>query len=126
MEEKVTESKKSDMKNIFEELLGDNNSSDLGNLDHYQNNNPNNVTINSEIFNGKLLVWKGQLDITLKEKNLLYISDKLNTILKVVDIDKDKIVISFNKNKSILSLDYKNKIKRSLKSKLLVNIYTKK
>lgn len=112
MEESISELKELD--NIFDEYLNSNNIIDI---DKYSKNNPKHIAIDSEIFNSDILAWKGKIDITLKEKKLKIISEKLDTIINVVDVKEKEIIISFNRGKSILSLNYKNLIRRNTENK---------
>ena len=51
---------------------------------------------------------------------------KAGAAVHVVDVDENKTVVSFNKGKTVLSLDYKASIKRDTETKRLINIYSKK
>jgi len=128
MNEQYTESKSSDdFLNIFDTLLGEPNTNNISKEFHsYCKRFPDNIAFIGEIYNGDISVWKGQLDITMSEDKLRAISDKLDTILHIVDIEEDKTVMSFNKGKTVLSLDYKSTIKRDIETKRLINIYSKK
>lgn len=127
MEKSATESKKSDFDNLFEELLGETDRNNIANdIKLYQKNNPKNVVFVGEIYNGEMSVWKGQIDLTIFENGLKDISLTLNTLLNVVDVNENKIVVSFNKGKTILSLEYKNLIRRNMETRKLTNIYSKK
>jgi len=127
MEESATESKNSDFLNVFDELLGESGGNTLGmNIKSYIKNNPKNVVFTAEIYNGEKSVWKGDLDLTESEAKIKAISEKLDAILNVVDINESKVVVTFNKGRTVLGLDYKNLVKRNLETKKLVNIYSKK
>ena len=126
--EQSTESKNSDdFLNVFDALLGEPNKNNIArDIKAYNKQHPNNIAFVGEIYNGEASVWKGQLDITNCEDILKAISEKLNAILNVVDINENKVVVSFNKGKTVLSIDYKNTIKRDIETKRLINIYSKK
>lgn len=128
MEESAIESKSSDFLNIFDELLGESNKENLlgMGLRTYLKANPKNLAFSAEIYNGEDSVWRGDIDVSDSEGKLKAISEKLDTVLNVVDINESKVVVSFNKGKTILGLDYKNSVKRDVETKKLVNIYSKK
>jgi hypothetical protein len=127
MEESATESKSSDFLNVFDELLGESDSNTLGmNIKAYTKGHPKNIVFTAEIYNGETSVWRGDLDISESENKLRAISEKLDTVLNIVDINESKVVLSFNKGKTVLGLDYKSSVKRDLETKKLVNIYSKK
>ena len=126
MEQQNTGSNKSDVQNMFDELLNLPKSVMSRNFKAYINGNPDNIAFMAEIYNLDKKVWEGYLDLTISEETLKIISEKMNALLNIVHVEDEKIYVSFNKGKTIISIDYKGQVKRNIETKKLNKYILKK
>lgn len=126
MEQQDTGLNKSDVQNMFDELLNIPRSVINRNFKAYSNGNPEHIVFLAEIYNLEKKVWEGYLDLTISEETLKVISEKMNALLNIVHVEDEKIFASFNKGKTVISIDYKGQVKRNTETKKLNKYIQKK
>jgi len=98
------------MENLFNIHLDNTHEEINRSEDAYMFKYPRNIIFSSEVYNGDLLVWKGYLDVTESEKDLVEISRLLKSTLKIVNVEDDKVFSTINGNNFILYCYFNNTI----------------